>query len=53
MTTETEGATNGSAKCDTNGDTGEGFSWQPCEFCGDHLGGDRFDAAITVREVAP
>lgn len=34
-----------------NGDDGEdgegyGFSWTPCEMCGSHLGGDRYQAVV-------
>lgn len=47
------------AECSTAGhgdpDTGEpcsgsSFSWQPCEWCGDTLGGDRFCASIPDTE---
>ena len=27
---------------------GGGFSWHPCEWCGDTLGGDRFCASVEV-----
>lgn len=25
------------------------FSWTSCQFCGDHLGGDRYTATVLVR----
>ena len=34
--------------CDPDGDR-YWFSWQPCEWCGDTLGGDRMHAAIETR----
>lgn len=49
-----------SCPCADHGDpeTGEpcnrsGFSWWPCEWCGDTLGGDRFCAAVPVVEAVP
>lgn len=26
------------------------FSWSPCNFCGDPLGGDRYDSTVLILE---
>jgi hypothetical protein len=37
------GLTNLSTKSDENGNTEPYFSWRPCQCCGTHLGGNRYD----------
>lgn len=48
------GLANLSTKSDDNGDRYPFFSWSPCQCCGTHLGGDRYECNgynVETKEV--